>query len=288
MLYAVWVAERSASLAAIVDAEPAGLDPIVAALIDRGRRLPAVDAFAGIHRLAELRSRAAPIWDQVDAVMLPTTPFHPTHDEVAADPFGVNERLGAFTNFVNLMDLAALALPAAARRDGLPFGVSLLAPAFSDALLLELGAAWTNEDEPAPGARPFVTGDAVVLAVAGAHMRGLPLNSELTQRGARFLRSDRTSACYRLLSLPGDGVRRPGLIRTAAPGRSIEIELWELTPSALGSLMVGIPGPLAIGRVQLADGAEVAGFVCEGHAAAEAEDITAYGGWRAYLAAAAP
>jgi allophanate hydrolase len=284
LLYGVWIAERSSSLAAIVAAEPAGLDPVVAALIERGRTLPAVDAFAGMHRLAELRSRAAPIWDQVDALMLPTTPFHPTHDQVAADPFGVNERLGAFTNFANLLDLAALAVPAAARRDGLPFGVSLLAPAFADARLLELGAEWTVEHAPA-APLGVATGETVVLAVAGAHMRGLPLNRELTDRGARFVRSDRTAASYRLLSLPGGEIRRPGLIRSGAGGGSIEVELWQLTPAALGSLMLGIPAPLAIGRVQLAGGADVAGFVCEGHAAAESEDITAYGGWRAYLAA---
>ena len=276
LLYDVWVAERTASLGAVLDADPEGLDPTVAAVIGGGAAVAGVDVFAATHRLAELRARAAAIWAQVDAVMLPTAPLHPRHDEVAADPIGVNDRLGRFTNFANLHDLAALALPGPMRVDGLPFGVTLFAPAFEDRRLLALGAAWSGCDLPPSAA-------SAVLAVAGAHMSGLPLNSQLTDRGARLLRTARTAPHYRLYALPGAGVRRPGLVRAPGAGASIELELWEIAPAALGSLIGLVPAPLAVGRVELIDGTDVTGFVCEGYAGAGAEDVTAYGGWRAYL-----
>jgi allophanate hydrolase len=277
LLYAAWIAERTASLGAIVELDPSGLDPTVAALIRGGQLVRGTDVFAAAHRLAELRARAAAIWDEVDALMLPTAPTHPTHAEVAVDPVGANDRLGRFTSFANLMDLAALALPGPMRRDGLPFGVTLFAPTFEDRRLLELGATWSGE---VLGESP---GSSVTLAVVGAHMRGLPLNSELTARGARFIRAGRTAARYRLFALPGEGIRRPGLVRTREHGASVELELWDLSSEALGSLLATVPAPLAIGRVALSDGSEVTGFVCEAYAAAGALDVTEYGGWRAYL-----
>jgi allophanate hydrolase len=280
LLYDAWVAERTADLLGAVEAQPEGLDPTVAGIIRGGGGLRAAEAFAAMHRLAELRAAAAPLWEEVDALLLPTTPMHPTHQQVAADPLGVNERLGSFVSFVNLMDLAALALPGPMRRDGLPFGVTLIAPAFRDWQLLELGAAWVGEPTPP---RHAGQAEAHTLAVVGAHMSGLPLNFQLTMRGARLLRGDRTAPCYRLYALPGDGVRRPGLVRVDDDGASIEIELWQMSPAALGTLLSEVPAPLAIGRVELFDGSEVTGFVCEGHAAARAEDVTEHGGWRAYL-----
>lgn len=282
LLYGAWVGERAAELAPLIARQPEGLDPTVAEIVARGAELPATEVFAAMHRVAELRRRAAPIWARADALLLPTAPVHPTHAEVAADPVGVNERLGRFTNFVNLMDLAAVAVPGPERADGLPFGVSLLAPAFHDQRLLGMAARWLGE------ARPALTGSSVRLAVVGAHMRGLPLNGQLTALGARFVSPAVTEPCYRLLALGGDPVPRPGLVRVAQGGAAIEAELWELEPAALGRLMTRIPGPLAIGRVLLAGGEEVAGFVCEGYAAEAATDITAHGGWRAYLAAGLP
>jgi allophanate hydrolase len=281
LLYAAWVAERTADLGEVVAAEPQGLNPTVAAIITGGGQRSAVDVFQAMHRLASLRAQVAPLWDDLDALLFPTTPLHPTLLEVAADPLGVNESLGRFTNFVNLMDLAALALPGPQRADGLPFGVTLIAPAFHDRRLLELGADWAGEraDVALEGS--------VLLAVVGAHMSGLPLNSELTERGARLLRAERTAAAYRLYALPGEGVRRPGLVRVEGGGESVELELWEISPAALGELLCQVPAPLGIGRVELADGAEVAGFICEGHAAPLAEDVTEHGGWRAYLTATA-
>jgi allophanate hydrolase len=277
LLYAAWVAERTADLGEIVAAAPASLDPTVAAIVRGGARRTAVDVFRAQHRLAALRRAAEPVWRSADALLMPTVPGHPTHAEVTADPVGVNERLGRFTNFVNLMDLAALALPGPRRADGLPFGVTLLAPAFHDERLLELGARWS--ESAAPVAEP----DGVRLAVVGAHMSGLPLNGQLAGRGARRVAKTRTAPVYRLYALPGAGVARPGLVRVKDCGCRIEAEVWQLTAAALGELLSEVPAPLAIGRVTLEGGDEVAGFVCEGYAAASAEDVSEFGGWRAYL-----
>jgi allophanate hydrolase len=276
LLYAAWVAERTADLAPLLAAEPAGLDPTVAAIIRGGARRSAVDVFDAVHRVAELASSARGIWAGADALLLPTVPGHPTLAQVREDPVGVNEALGRFTNFVNLMDLAALALPGPRRPDGLPGGVTLLAPAFHDHRLLALGAAWGGEH--AEIAEP----GGVRLAVVGAHMSGLALNGQLTDRGARRIAATRTAADYRLFALPGG--TRPGLVRVAQDGASVEAEVWELAAAALGELLTEVPAPLALGRVELEDGEEVVGFVCEAAGAAGARDITALGGWRAYLA----
>lgn len=275
LLYASWVAERTADLLAIIDSEPEGLDPTVARIVRSGRDLSAVDVFDAAHTLARLRAAAAPVWSEIDALLLPTTPGHPTHEQVAADPVEVNEALGRFTNFVNLVDLAAVSVPAPARTDGLPFGVSLLAPAFHDHRLLGAAAGWSGG--PSAVAEPGL----VQLAVVGAHLSGMPLNHQLTDRGARFVTATTTAANYRFFALP-DG-KRPALSRSEE-GASIACEVWELSSAALGELLGLIAAPLGLGRVTLADGAEVTGFICESGALSDARDITDHGGWRAHLA----
>lgn len=282
LLYDAWLAERTADLGRHIALEPDGLDTTVAAIVLSGGELMATEAFQARHRLEQLRRAAAPIWESVDALLLPTTALHPTHADVEAEPVRTNTSLGRLTNFVNLLDLCALALPGPARADHLPFGVTLHAPAHHDRRLLELGCAWSAEEIRVgfPGM--------VGLAVAGAHMSGMPLNDRLTERGARLLGPADTAPCYRLYALAGGGgVARPGLVRVAAGGASIELELWELSRAALGELMVEIPAPLAIGRVELAGGRQVSGFVCESHGSEGALDITSHGGWRAYLQAPA-
>jgi allophanate hydrolase len=279
LLYEHWVAERTVDLGELIAAQPEGLDPTVAAIVAAGAAKRATGVFAAMHELARLCAAAAPLWGRLDALLMPTTPLHPTHEQVAADPVGVNERLGRFTNFVNLMDLCALAVPGPMREDELPFGLTLVAPPFHDRRLLELGAQWCSEQPEIalPGT--------VELAVAGAHMRGLELNHQLTSRGARRVGIARTAPAYRLYELPGGGVRRPGLVRTREDGVSVEIELWLIAPSALGELLADIPAPLTLGRLQLDDGREVTAFLCENHATAGAPDISEHGGWRAYLSA---
>ena len=283
LLYEVWVAERAASLGSLVESADLGLDPTVAAIIAGGLDQSAVQVFQASHRLARLRREAESIWGQVDALLLPTAPLHPTHAAVAAEPVAVNTRLGRYTNFVNLMDLAGLAVPAGLRADGLPFGVSLLAPAWTDQRVLELGAEWLGE-EPPELSQP----DAITLAVAGAHMSGQPLSAQLTEQGARPLQDAVTAPLYRFYELAGEGVRRPGLVRVDNQGAAIEVELWEISAEALGKLVTRVPPPLAIGSVELSDGSQVTGFVCQGYAVAGAVDITGFGGWRAYLGTLTP
>lgn len=211
-----------------------------------------------------------------------------------AEPIKCNSDLGYYTNFMNLLDLAAVAVPSGFQANGLPFGITLLAPAFTDRDLLALGARLHEASAagaglartpfPAPVAPPLVA-DEFPIAVCGAHMSGLPLNHELTSRGGRLLARTRTAPCYRLYALPGGPPTRPGLVRASEGGAAIELEVWALPSQAVGSFMAGIPAPLAIGRVELADGTITSGFLCEAHATVAAVEVTALGGWRAYLAA---
>ncbi len=293
LLYDVWVAERTAALGAFVATRPTGLDPIVASIIARGAAVPAVAAFEAMHRVAELRRAAEGIWQRVDALVLPTASIHPTHAQVDSDPVAINDRLGRFTNFANLLDMAAVALPAEKRADGLPFGITLFGPAGEDRRLLELGAEWLGEQafaesawgEIAPGgqAPEEPSPEEVELAVVGAHMDGLALNPQLTLRGARLVRRTLTAPHYRLYALDGCDPPRPGLVRVRNDGMSVEAEVWRLARTALGSLLAEIHRPLGLGRIDLEDGTSVIGFLCEGYAVDESRDITHHGGWRGYL-----
>jgi allophanate hydrolase len=213
------------------------------------------------------------LWAAVDALLLPVTETHPTLAEVAADPIGVNSRLGRFTNMVNLLDLCAVAFPGPVRADGLPFGVQLLAPAGHDELLIDLAAVWCGE------ARGSASAAEVLLAVAGAHLTGQPLNHELTRRGGRLAYEARTAAEYRMYLVDGP---RPGLSRGSSPGPGIEVEVWSLPVGELAGFMATVAPPLAIGPLELSDGREVLGFLST--AAEPGEDITEYGSWRNYLA----
>ena len=267
MLYAgPWLAERYAAVGHALDAPD--VDPVVREVIGGGAGWSAADAFRGREVLAALGVHAARAWEAVDALLVPTVPCHPTHAEVAADPIGVNERLGTYTTFANLLDLCAVALPVGLRSDGLPFGVTLLAPAFGDAALLDLAGRWPLAGE-------------VELAVCGAHMRGMPLNGQLLALGARFVRATATVPSYRLYALAGG--ERPGLVR-APDGAAISVEVWRLPAAALGALMTAVPAPLAIGTVELVDGSAPCGFLCESYAVADARDITLHGSWQAYQA----
>ena len=275
-----FVAMRWAAFGADVDLDDPRIDPSVAHIVRMGRDASAADLLSGQETLLQLRQRTQPTWLDVDALLLPTTPTHPTHAAVAADPLGVNARLGTYTNFVNLLDLCAVAVPAAPRRDGLPFGVQLIAPAFADVPLLDLAERWTggHPRTPTPG-----QGRSLV-AVVGAHLSGLPLNGQLQLLGGRLHSRARTEAGYSLYRLPGEGVARPGLLRTGeGPATGIAVELWDLPHQGIGALTDLIPAPLGLGSVVLAGGERVLGFLVERWATVDATDISAYGGWRAYL-----
>lgn len=253
------------------------------AIVRGGASITADRAFADLTRLAELARRTEPTWASVDALLLPVTPTHPTLAEVAADPIGVNTRLGTFTNMTNLLDLCAIAVPGPRRPDGLPFGVQLLAPAGGDDVVATLGARWCGEEDPvSPPA------DELLVAVAGAHLTGQPLNADLRARGGRLVRTTRTAADYRMFLVDGP-LPRPGLTRL--PGgadhdgdaRGVEVEVWTLPAAALGGFAATIAPPLALGPLDLADGERVLGFVCTADAARPERDLTVHGGWRAYL-----
>ncbi|MGW1883609.1 allophanate hydrolase [Streptomyces sp. NPDC001970] len=266
MLYeGAFVAERYAAVGAFVDKGTPDLDPTVAGIIRRSRDLPAYRLFEDRERLAALRAAALAGLGDADALLLPTTPGHPTLADVAADPLGSNARLGRFTNSTNLFDLAAVAVPAG-EVGGRPFGAMLLGPAGTDDALATIAALLTPP---------------VRLAVVGAHLTGQPLNPQLLALGARLLRTTTTAPRYRLYALPTDPPK-PGLVHVPEGGTPIEAEVWELPAEGLGRLVAALPRPMTIGRVTLADDTAVAGFLCEPEAIDGAEDITAYGAWRAY------
>ncbi|WP_326552224.1 allophanate hydrolase [Micromonospora sp. NBC_01813] len=290
-----WLAARWAAFGQLLEPDGPHLDPTVRDIVRRGRDVPGADVFAGLDRLAALRRRTEPIWSDVDALLLPVTPGHPTLAEVAADPVGVNARLGRFTNFVNLLDLCAVAVPAGQRRDGLPFGVQLIAPAFADAPLLDLAAAWCGE--PVADAAADATGSIAVagatgslaVAVAGAHLTGLPLNPQLVDLGGRLAYRARTAPGYRLYRLAGPGLPRPGLVRTGdGPAGGIAVEVWQLPHQAVGALLGTVPAPLGLGSVELDDGSRVVGFLAEEHGVRDAVDVSAAGGWRAAVRPVGP
>jgi allophanate hydrolase len=256
LLYDAWVAERTAALGAVIDAQPDQLDATVAAVILSGRALQATDVFRAQHRLERLKLTATAIWGQVDAVLLPTTSLHPTHTQVQADPIGTNARLGRFVSFVNLMDMCAVALPAPGRADDLPFGITLHAPKHHDRRLLELGSSWSGED-----ARIAFPGH-VRLALAGGHVGGEPLGERLTERGGRLFEHAETAPSYRNLASNRDGAG-PALERVEDGGESIAIEIWELAAAVLGTLADELPAPVAIAHVELSDGRWIAGLVHE-------------------------
>jgi len=285
----------------LLDSTPEAFDPTVRRVIEGARQFSATDAFRGQYALREAQSDAAALWHSVDVLMVPSAPGHPTFAEVDADPVGANARLGHYTNFVNLLGWCALAVPSGITNQGLPFGVTFIAPADTDAALVPLGRQWQQAsalklgatDSPLPPAGPQprpACEPTLAIAVVGAHLSGLPLNSQLTERGATLRQATRTAPAYRLFALPGTTPPKPGMVRTAESGASIEVEVWDMPLHHVGSFLALIPAPLGLGSLDLADGRRVHGFVCESHAVAGATDITAFGGWRAYLAsrAAAP
>jgi allophanate hydrolase len=291
-----WVAERYVAIRGFFDAHEAELHPVTRRIIGASREWRAADAYEALYRLTALKREADRVWSAVDVVVTPTAGTHPRIDEVELEPIRLNAELGHYTNFMNLLDYAATAVPAGFTSDGLPFGVTLFTPAFRDDALLGLAGRLQRARVASMGAtgRPIPPADAdaplildpglVRVAVCGAHLSGLPLNAQLTSRGARLLGAVRSAPCYRFYALPGGPPRRPGMVRVASGGGSVEMEVWTLPAREFGSFVAGIPAPLGIGTVRLDDGSEVQGFVCEAVAAEGAEDITHLGGWRAYLA----
>lgn len=294
MLYqGAWVAERYAATERVIRDQPQAMHPVTRQIIAQAEKLSAADAFKGMYRLMDLKRAVKPLLASIDMLCVPTIPCLVTIDDLAVDPIGPNSRLGTYTNFVNLLDMCGIAVPQQPRHDGRPGSVTLLAPAGKDGRIAGLAAelqanagmplgvtAWPCQ--PLTVYPPKAAADEIAVALVGAHMRGLPLNHEVTRLGGRFLFEGATAPEYRFYALAGGPPKRPGLVR-AEQGASIALEVWALPLSQFGEFMAGIPSPLGIGTVKLSTGETVKGFLCETAGLNGAQDITAVGGWRHYL-----
>jgi allophanate hydrolase len=293
-----WVAERYLVIRNLLASSPEAIHPVTREITIAGARPSAADTFAALYRLQALRKIAERAFAGIDALVLPTAPTVYSTAQVLANPIELNSRLGTYTNFVNLLDLCGLALPAAMRPDNIPFGITLLATAGHDAQLASIGRVFhgdtkltmgaTGLPQPPLAALPVgLSGDEIAVAVVGAHLSGMALNGELKALGGRLLEQARTAPDYKLYAL-ATTPPKPGMLRVeAGTGSSIELELWALSAGSFGKFVAAIPPPLSIGTIRLADGRGVKGFIVEPAAVNGARDISAFSGWRAFVADAA-
>jgi allophanate hydrolase len=293
-----WVAERYLVIRDLLASSPDAIHPVTREITIAGARLSAADTFAALYRLQALRKISERAFADIDALILPTAPTVYTTAQVLANPIELNSRLGTYTNFVNLLDLCGLALPAALRDDGIPFGITLLAPAGRDAQLAGIGRMFhadtkltmgsKNLAQPPLAALPEETRtDEIAIAVVGAHLSGMALNGELKVLGGRLLKATETAPDYKLYALKGTTPPKPGMLRVeAGAGSSIAVEVWSLSAASFGKFVAAIPSPLSIGTIRLADGSDVKGFLVEPAAVTGARDISHFGGWRPFMAEA--
>jgi allophanate hydrolase len=297
-----WVAERFSAVQSLWESNPDAIHPVVRGIVERATGFSAMDTFNAEYRRAELSMLVDAVMANVDALFVPTSPTIFTIEQVLADPLVLNSRLGIHTNFANFADMCALALPAGMRGDGLPAGITLLARAWHDKALVKFGTRWQSFVSQKKGygnlgatqtvyvtpaeSVSAVASNTVRVAVVGAHLRGMPLNHQLTSRGASFVEVTSTAKEYRLYALANSTLRKPGLVRVlpGEQGSSIKVELWDIPIGNFGSFTVEVPSPLGIGNLTLLDGRTVKGFICEPFGLNGAEDITSFGGWAAYLA----
>ena len=280
------VAERDTAVGGLLDTNPAAVHPVVRAIVLASRRFTAADAFRAWHEVQSLRRDSEAIWSAADVLLLPTVPTVYRVDEVLAEPFALNANLGRLTNFANLLGTSAVAVPVGMRRCGVPHGVTLFGPAFADRRVLALASRLDRVAPPPPPPAPPAASSATTtidLAVVGAHLSGMPLNHQLTAGGGVLQWTGRTTPRYRLYALANTTPPKPGLVHVGDGGAAIEVEVWSLPVDAFGRFVAAVPPPLAIGSVELADGRIVKGFVCEPRALEGAADVTAHGGWRAYI-----
>jgi len=289
-----WIAERYLVIRDLLASSPESIHPVTREITTAGTRLTAADTFAALYRLQALRRIAERTFTNLDAIVLPTAPTAYSTAQVLANPIELNSRLGTYTNFVNLLDLCGLALPAAMRDDGIPFGITLLAPAGRDAQLASIGRVFHADTQLKMGSKGLTQpplaalassarGDEIVIAVVGAHLSGMALNGELQALEARLLQEAVTAPDYRLYALDTTPPK-PGMLRVEpGAGSAIKLELWALSAAAFGKFVAAIPPPLSIGTIRLADGRGVKGFIVEPAAINGARDISAFGGWRAFM-----
>ena len=294
-----WVAERFAAIREFATHHEADIHPVVRDIIFKAREFSAADVFEGVYKLADLKRRADALLAGFDAVLVPTAPTHYRIADVQADPVRLNSNLGKYTNFVNLLDWSAVSVPASIREDGLPFGITFIGDAWRERGLAAFAEQWHNGTGLTRGATGLALNledatssvrdaapanvNTIRVAVVGAHLRGMPLNHELLNRGALFVASTTTASNYRLFALANTTPPKPGLMRSDS-GAPIQLELWDMPITEFGSFVAGVAAPLGIGTVRLADGTDVKGFICESAGLDHAVDITRFGGWANYLA----
>jgi len=281
-----WVAERTAAVGPLLDENPDAIHPVVREILEGGKAVSGVETFEGYYKLKAFQRMAQALWAKVDGLLLPTTATTYRLRELEAAPIALNALLGLYTNFVNLLDMSAIAVPAGFRDNATGFGVTLIGPAWADEPLLAFARSY-EEIAPMPKAPVLDTEgrpQTVKLAVVGAHLEGMPLHWQLTSREARFVETTTTAPAYKLYAMANSTPPKPALVHVGDGGAAIALEVYELPVEAFGSFVVDVPAPLAIGTVTLADGSMVKGFVAEPRALDGAEDITALGGWRAYIA----
>ncbi len=292
-----WVAERYSVAGALIEQQPEAVLPVIKAVLDKAPSVSGVDTFRAQYRLQALKAECDRILAELDCVLTPAYPRPVTLAELQAEPVARNSDLGHYTNFMNMLDYAAVAVPAGFMGNGLPWGVTLFGRALTDQYLLSLAdALQLQHDLPLAGERHLDLGapshlarhDKARLVVCGAHLDGLPLNWQLKQRGGRLVEATHSSPDYQLYALAGGPPFRPGMVRVAEGGVAIAVEVWELPSSELGSFLIGIPAPLGLGKVQLADGSWESGFICEAYGLEGATPISHFGGWRAYLQSLQP
>jgi allophanate hydrolase len=288
-----WVSERYIATQPLIDEQPEAMFPVVREIITEGKAPSATALFQAQYRLSELKRRCDEQLASIDCMLTPTAGACFSIEQMQAQPVLCNSQLGYYTNFMNLLDLSAVAVPTSMTAKGLPFGITLVAAAFRDRALLSMAKRIHQNSELKSGASQYELSyvkshsvrdtEWVDVVVCGAHLKGLPLNWQLTERGARLKAETKTAAVYRMYTLPGGPPERPGLILDMEQGAAIEVEVWSMPASQFGSFVDAIPAPLAIGKVQLSDGSKISGFVCETDGVNGAKDITGFGGWRDYL-----
>ena len=286
-----WVAERYHVAGKLIEQQPDAVLPVIRAVLQKAPGTDAVAAFDAQYRLQRFKTECDALLANLDCVLTPTYPRPVSLAELADEPVKRNAELGVYTNFMNLLDYAAVAVPVGEMANGLPSGVTLFGRAFTDQYLLSLAdALQRHQNLKLPGDRQMqgdapataATHDRMSIVVCGAHLDGLPLNAQLRQRGATLQESTRSAPHYRLYAL-ADG-KRPGMVRDTEQGAAIAVEVWQLPHAEVGSFLAGIPAPLGLGKVELEDGRWLSGFICEGYGLQGAKDITSFGGWRAWIA----
>lgn len=288
-----WVAERYAIISDLLEQQPQALEPAVKQVIEAGASYTAADAYKALYTLKDLEVDCNKIWQTCDVLMVPTAPKHPRIDDVRQEPILRNSELGIYTNFVNLLGLSAIAVPGGLTENGLPFGITFIAPGGYDEALLKLAAQWQIENNYFLGAYlgrlseidykiKERKSDSITLAVVGAHLEGMPLHHQLVERQCHLLKKTTTAKSYRLYALAGTIPPKPGLVRVDRDGNAIELEVYSMPLHEVGSFLSLIATPLGLGNIELADGSWVKGFICEPYMLESATDISLFGGWRRY------